>query len=119
MMYEWITAIGLLVGTLMAFRWLYETVAEESVGWWDSISLVFAAALVGRVLRFIVGKIPAIPNWTASAAMPVVSVAVMYLALRLWMGLKPKHAAAIAIAWLPILIAILVIFFLVNPGILR
>ena len=107
--------IGLIIGTLSTFRWLFKAASETTIGWWDAASFVCMGPLIRRAVTYIASRFDGIPSWIPTAFSLAISVAVMYWMLRGWKELTPRQAAIVSFAWIPIAIVSVLLFMLANP----
>lgn len=117
MINEVFIAVGLLVGMLGLFRWLFRTVTGETIGWWDTTTFVFLGGLIRRVLRWATSPFEQIPQWIADWGGFAIYLLLMYWMLRAWKECTPKQSAIIITAWIPLVLIAVVAFLLANPGI--
>ena len=50
------------VGLIVLFKFLFQTITNNEIDWWDSITFVMLGAILRRILGFLSNKLEWFPN---------------------------------------------------------
>lgn len=107
--------IAFIAGLLSTFRWLFHKVTTESIGWWDTASIVALPGFIRLIFKLIKGILGQESFLTSGPVAFTAYVVVLYIWLRSFHHVKPTHSWIIVACWLPTLLVTVILFLFSNP----
>ncbi|MEZ6163222.1 MAG: hypothetical protein R3B67_02175 [Phycisphaerales bacterium] len=92
----------ILAAMIGLFKWLFQTITEEKIDWWDSATFVVLAGLIRRLMRFLDAKIDAFPDFMTTWGSFAIYILLFYWLLRVWKGTSKRQAGMLVAIWIPI-----------------
>ena len=115
-MSEILLAIGLLAGILSSFRWLFNKVTHDTLGWYSALCYVFIPGACKRICNWGFSYFESIPQSVSTGVAISLWVFFSYLLLTAEHGATPKQAWIILLCWIPIIMLTVVGFLIANPN---
>ena len=88
------------------FKWLFQTITEKKIDWWDSATFVVLSGLIRRLMRYLDAKIDAFPDFMTTWGAFALYILLFYWLMRAWKDTTRRQAVAMLAIWMPITIAI-------------
>ncbi len=113
---ELLIFIPLFIGLIGTFRWIFNKVTGETIGWYYTITFVGLPAVIKKLANWMATIFGSDSVWISDSAGFATYILLFYLLLRMWHDVKPKQAWIIIACWVPLLIASILIFVLTNQA---